>query len=41
MAEECYGLGELRTDWGQAVINVWRHYRMNKTIDDTPSLQLS
>jgi hypothetical protein len=20
---------------------VWRHYRMNKTIDDTPSLQLS
>jgi hypothetical protein len=37
-AEKRYSLRELCTDWSEAVINVWRHYWMNKALDKTLSL---
>ena len=40
-ADECYGLRELRAHWCQRVVDVWRHYRVNKAIKKSAAFQFS
>jgi len=40
-ADECYGLRELRAHWCQRVVDVWRHYRVNKAIKKSATFQFS
>ena len=40
-AEECHSLRELRAHWCQRVVDVWRHYRVNKAIKKSAAFQFS